>query len=127
MTKTCKVCGRECSIEALQCASCRASEFHGQPSRVESYKAKQHDHAKSAKLRAIELQIDDLSSYPLNWERPLVFVAVACGILYLVLPQGIANIVLAAGGLSLGASVWLSRTNDTVKRLLNKARDLRES
>lgn len=70
MNKPCKVCSRTCSDDALQCPAGRSSEFVGEPSHIEAYKAAQRRNLSAAELQEIKQQISELSSFPIQLKRP---------------------------------------------------------
>ena len=127
MNKTCKVCGRTCAKEDMQCLSCRSREFEGQPSPTEAYKAAQSSKAKLNKLQDVEQQVDDLSSFPLQWERPLAYVGLISLGLFFLLPKVLGKAALIIGGFAFGISLFLSRVRDTSHRLETKADRLRKN
>ncbi|RYZ86760.1 MAG: hypothetical protein EOP06_13890 [Proteobacteria bacterium] len=126
MNKLCQVCGRTSSEEVMQCPACRSTEFVGQPSQIEAYKAGQRENSSATELRDIEQQISDLSSFPIRLERPLFFIGIGSFGVFFLLPKALGSLALVIGGLALAFSLFLSRTNDATKHLQAKAEALRQ-
>ena len=124
MNKLCKVCGRTYPDEVMRCPACRSSEFVGQTSHIDAHKAAQREISRAAELQEIEQQISDLSSFPIRLERPLGLGSFG---MFWLLPKALGNLALLVGGLALGISLFLSRTNSATKHLQTKAQALREN
>lgn len=127
MNKICKVCGRTCADEVMQCPACRSTEFVGRQSRIDAYKVAQQEKSSAAELEEIEQQIDDLSSFPIRWEGPLFFIGIGSCVVFLLLPRALGNLAAVIGGFAFAISLFLSRTKDTMKRLQAKAQALRKT
>lgn len=126
MNKLCKVCGRTCPDEVMQCPACRSSEFVGKTSHIDAYKAAQQARSMAAELLEIEQQISDLSTFPIRLERPLFFLGIGSLGVFLLFPKALGHVALFVGGIALAISLFLSRTNDTRKHLQDKAQALRQ-
>jgi hypothetical protein len=127
MNKLSKVCGRTCLDEAMQCPACRSAEFVGHHSHIDAYKTAQQVKSSTAKLEKIEQQISDMSSFPIQLERPLFFIGIASFGLAMLLPRALSNLAAVISGFALAISLFLSRTNDTTKHLQAKAKAIRET
>ena len=125
MNKTCKVCGRTCSTEDMQCPSCRSQEFEGHASHIEAYAKAQSNQARANKLQEVEHQIGDLSSLPVQWERPLFYVGIGSLALFFLLPKVLGKAALVIGGIAFALSLLLSRSQEASKHLEAKAEKLR--
>lgn len=126
MNKLCKVCGRTCSAELMQCPACRSSEFVGQTSHIDAYKAAQLEGLTATELQETEQQISDLSRFPTRFERPLFLLGIGSFGVFWLLPKALGHLALLIGVLAFAVSLLLSRIIDATEHLQAKAQALRE-
>lgn len=109
MFKVCRVCGRNCPEDALQCSACRSSEFKGQPSSIEEYKLAQKQRIRLQSVRELENASSDLSRYPFNLGWPLFIFGAVLVVVGVVFSGALGAAVIIIGSIFIALSSLLSR------------------